>query len=100
MRGRIWSPLSATGAVAPEAHTDCFENPNEVPEDIRIAEANDPIALRFKRPGAVRIGLPRDRMLPAIHFHDQPLGRAREFDDVWSDGMLTPKLDPVELPVS
>jgi hypothetical protein len=61
-------------------------------QHVVIPEAQDAIALRFKKPGPRSVRLQSFRVLPAIHFDNQLRAVTGEIDDVGTDPHLPPKM--------
>jgi len=79
---------------------DRLQHAFKVAEHLLIAEADDPVVmlLELSGPSCVALGVPV--MDAAINLHDQAAFRTAKVSHERTQGMLSPKLVPTQLPVS
>ena len=88
----LWGGVGGGGDRAPND----LKHAINVSKHVVIPEAQDTIALRFEKLGALQISVDGFSVLPAINLNDQPGLMARKIDNVRAQPHLPPEMRAID----
>lgn len=84
-------------SILPERYLDGFQDCLRIRQHVIVPKPNDPVVKFFQQSSAPSVCIGPIRMLPAIHFGDQPSGNTSEIGHIGTDGNLPAKMMAIEL---